>query len=159
MDVTEKHWKLWNFTAMPKFRQTNVLLKNFTFKDSLCTGTSTSTGVDVPVHRESLLYLTINWFDGKNFFGSEFLVFHAVLCGNLLFTLFWQKFRESNAFTKETAKHVELRKLFLGESKLLIFPFCGDAKKRIISRWKIVVKICDLHIHNSKNIKVGKPNV
>ena len=40
-------------------------------------------------------------------------------------TPFWQKFRESNGFTKEITKYiVDLMKFFSSESTFFIFPLC-----------------------------------
>jgi len=37
---------------------------------------------------------------------------------------FWEKFRESNGFTKEITR-VDLTKYFIGESKFFFFPHCA----------------------------------
>ena len=40
-------------------------------------------------------------------------------------TLFWQKYRENNDFTKEVTKYlVDLTKYFFGKSKFRVFPHC-----------------------------------
>ena len=41
------------------------------------------------------------------------------------FTLFWQKFRESNVFTKGVIKRVDFTKHFFGEVEFLVFPQCA----------------------------------
>ena len=65
-----------------KFRQIDVLLKN----------------------------LAINWLDGKTLHGSEFLGFpHTKSVENWSF---WQKFRESNVFTKEVTKELISHNIF-----------------------------------------------
>ena len=41
-----------------------------------------------------------------------------------LLTLFWQKFRESNVFTKYVPKELIWRNIFFVEREFLVFPLC-----------------------------------
>ena len=113
----------WNFGILlprffsQKFRQINVLLKNF----------------------------TVNWFDGRKFAWqliSRFSTLHCVgnpQCGNFrnLLSLFWQQFRETNFILKK------LLKSWFGEIFLLTvnFSFYHTVKSTLTHLDKNFVKL------------------
>ena len=52
-------------------------------------------------------------------------VFIVWLLRTFTLTLFWQKFHESNTFTKEIIEIIDLTKYFLGESKFFVISHCA----------------------------------
>ena len=56
-------------------------------------------------------------------------------------TLLWQKFCESNAFTKKNTKESIWRNFFLGDSKFFIFPHCEYLTPCLFSEISLLISL------------------